>query len=147
VAEDKRMAEERKNLLNGSLYPFGHGLSYTTFRYSNLDVTPGRQKPTGELQVALDVENTGGRAGDEVVQLYLSDEVTSVVTYERVLRGFERIALAPGERKRVRFTLRPEDLMLLDREMRWTVEPGRFEVLVGASSEDIRLRGAFEIEP
>lgn len=147
VATDKLMAEERKNMLSGALYPFGHGLSYTTFRYSNLEVTPARQKPGGEIQVSLDVENTGRRAGDEIVQLYLSDEVTSVVYYERVLRGFERVALAPGEKRRVRFALRPEELMLLDREMRWTVEPGRFEVLVGASSEDIRLRGAFEIEP
>jgi beta-glucosidase len=147
VATDKLMAEERKNMLNGALYPFGHGLSYTTFRYSGLEVTPSRQEPSGEVRVALDVENTGSRAGTEIVQLYLSDEVTSVVYYERVLRGFDRVTLAPGEKKRVRFKLGPEDLMLLDREMRWTVEPGRFEVMVGASSEDIRLRGAFEIEP
>jgi beta-glucosidase len=145
LATDKLMAEERKNLLNGSLYPFGHGLSYTSFRYSNLAVTPPTQQPAGQVEVALDVLNTGRRAGDEVVQLYLSDEVTSVAYYEQVLRGFERVSLLPGEKKRVRFTLAPEDLMLLDREMRWTVEPGRFEVLLGASSEDIRLRGSFEI--
>jgi beta-glucosidase len=95
--------------------------------------------------VALDVENTGSRAGDEIVQLYVNDEVTSIVYYERVLRGFERVSLKPGERARVRFTLTPDDLKLLDRDMKWTVEPGVFQVLVGASSEDIRLRGAFEI--
>jgi len=147
VATDKLMAEERKNMVNGALYPFGHGLSYTTFRYSDLEIAPAQQRSSGEVQVAVDVENTGRRAGDEIVQLYLSDEVTSIVYYERVLRGFERVSLAPGEKTRVRFTLHPEDLMLLDRQLRWTVEPGRFEVLIGASSDDIRLRGSFEIQP
>ena len=145
VATDKLVASERKAMVNGALYPFGHGLSYTTFRYSNLEVTPATQAANGTIQVALDVENTGSRAGDEIVQLYVNDEVTSIVYYERVLRGFERVSLKPGERTRVRFTLTPDDLKLLDRDMRWTVEPGAFQVLVGASSEDIRLRGAFEI--
>jgi beta-glucosidase len=138
-------ASERRNMVNGALYPFGHGLSYTTFAYANLAVTPAAQTPDGAIEVALDVQNTGARAGDEIVQLYLSDDVSSVVTYERVLRGFERVSLKPGETARVRFTLRPDDLKLLNREMQWVVEPGRFQVLVGASSEDIRLRGAFEI--
>ena len=71
--------------------------------------------------------------------------MTSIVYYDKVLRGFERVSLQPGERKRLRFTVRPDDLMLLDRDMRWTVEPGPYDVLVGASSEDIRLRGTFEI--
>ena len=120
-------------------------MSYTTYRYANLDVTPAVQVPTGTIQVALDVTNTGSRVGDEIVQLYVSDLVTSIVYYDKVLRGFERVALKPGETKRVRFTLGPDDLMLLDRDMHWTVEPGRFDVLVGAASEDIRLRGSFEI--
>lgn len=138
-------ASERRNVVNGALYPFGHGLSYTTFAYANLAVTPATQTPEGAIEVALDVRNTGELAGDEIVQLYLSDEVSSVVTYERVLRGFERVSLKPGETAHVRFTLRSDDLKLLNREMQWVVEPGRFQVLVGASSEDIRLRGAFEI--
>jgi beta-glucosidase len=108
-------------------------------------VTPSTQRATGTIQVALDVTNTGSRAGDEIVQLYVNDEVASIVYYERVLRGFERVSLKPGEKARLRFTLTPDDLKLLDRDMKWTVEPGTFQVLVGASSEDIRLRGAFEI--
>lgn len=138
-------AQEKKTMVNGPLYPFGHGLSYTIFRYSDLSIAPAVQKPDGTIQVSLDVENTGARAGDEIVQLYISDEVTSVIYYESVLRGFERVSLMPGEKTRVRFTLGPQDLMLLNRNMQWVVEPGRFQVLVGASSEDIRLRGAFEI--
>jgi beta-glucosidase len=95
--------------------------------------------------VALDVTNTGSRAGDEIVQMSLNDEVASIIYYERVLRGFERVSLTPGEKACVRFTLTPDDLKLLDRDMTWTVEPGTFQVLIGASSDTIRLRGAFEI--
>jgi beta-glucosidase len=145
VRTENLNAQEKKSMVNGALYPFGHGLSYTTFRYSDLQITPAVQKADGQIQVSVDVENTGKRAGDEIVQLYLSDEVTSVVYYDSVLRGFERVALNPGEKKHVQFTLTPQDLMLLDRDMKWVVEPGRFQVMIGASSEDIRLRGGFEI--
>ncbi len=145
VPTEKLEAQERRTMINGALYPFGHGLSYTSYRYSNLDVTPATQRPDGAVSVSLDVTNTGARAGDEIVQLYLSDDVTSVVYYDKVLRGFERVALKPGETRRVQFRLGPPELMLLDREMHWRVEPGRFHVLVGASSEDIRLTGTFEI--
>jgi beta-glucosidase len=79
------------------------------------------------------------------VQLYLSPEVTSIVYYDSVLRGFERVGLKSGEKKRLHFSLKPEDLMILNREMQWVVEPGPFEVMIGASSEDIRLRGKFNI--
>ena len=142
---DRLAASERKVMVNGALYPFGYGLSYTTFKYSNLAVSPAVQSADGRIDISLDVQNTGTRAGDEIVQLYLSDDVTSIVYYDKVLRGFERVALAPGETKRVRFTLRPADLALLDRDMHWTVEPGTFTVMAGASSEDIRLRGTFTI--
>lgn len=145
VRTENLNAQEKKSMVNGALYPFGYGLSYTTFRYSDLQIAPTIQKPDGTIQVSVDVENTGKRAGDEIVQMYLSDEVTSVVYYDSVLRGFERVALKPGEKKRVQFTLTPQDLMLLDRDMKWVVEPGRFQILIGASSEDIRLRGGFEI--
>jgi beta-glucosidase len=138
-------SQEKKVLVNGPLYPFGYGLSYTTYRYSNLQVTPATQERTGNIQVSLDVENTGARAGDEIVQLYLSPDVTSVVYYDSVLRGFERVGLKPGEKTRVQFTLSPQDLMILNRDIQWVVEPGRFQVLIGASSEDIRLRGSFNI--
>jgi beta-glucosidase len=131
--------------VNGPLYAFGHGLSYTTYDYSNLQITPATQDRTGNIEVSLDVENTGSRAGDEIVQLYLSPDVTSVVYYDSVLRGFERVSLKAGEKTHVRFTLNPRDLMILNRDMQWVVEPGRFQVRVGASSEDIRLRGSFNI--
>jgi beta-glucosidase len=145
IPTDELNERERKTLVNGALYPFGHGLSYTTYRYSNLAITPSALNPDGEVQIALDVENDGRRAGDEIVQLYVSPRVTSIAYYDKVLRGFERVPLQPGQKKRVRFTLGPDDLKLLDRYMRWTVEPGTYDILVGASSEDIRLRGTFEI--
>lgn len=124
----------------GELYPFGFGLSYTTFAYSGLEVTPLQQRTQGDYTVKMKVTNTGKRAGDEVVQLYVRDKVSSVITYDSQLRGFERVSLQPGETKEVVFTLKPEDLQLLDRNMKWTVEPGDFEILIGASSQDIRLK-------
>ena len=124
----------------GELYPFGFGLSYTTFAYSDLQVSPLQQSTQGDYTVRFRVTNTGQRAGDEVVQLYIRDKVSSVITYDSQLRGFERISLQPGESKEVTFRLAPSDLQLLDRHMQWTVEPGEFEILVGASSKDIRLK-------
>jgi beta-glucosidase len=91
------------------------------------------------------VTNTGGRAGEEVVQLYVRDDYTSVVTFEQQLRGFTHVSLAPGETKRVQFEVKPEHLMLYDREGKWSIEPGRFTVSVGASSDDLRLRTAFTV--
>ena len=132
--------------VQGTLYPFGHGLSYTTFAYSNLAIkqeTPYSQSP---VTVTVDVTNTGKRAGDEVVQLYVRDKVSSVIAYESVLRGFERISLQPEETRTVSFTLLPEDLQILDRHMQWTVEPGEFEVRIGASSTDIKLKDNFIVK-
>lgn len=124
----------------GELYPFGYGLSYTTFSYDNLQVSPLQQSTQGDYTVCVDVTNTGTRTGDEVVQLYVHDCLSSVITYESQLRGFERITLQPGETRRVTFTLTPEDLQLLDRNMQWNVEPGDFEIRIGSSSQDIRLK-------
>lgn len=135
----------RRAQVNGSLYPFGYGLSYTTFEYGNLKISPEKQKRGGNISVSVDVRNTGQRAGDEIVQLYINDKVSSVTVYEKQLRGFERVHLNPGEKKTVTFTLQPDDLSLLDSKMNWTVEPGEFEVMIGSSSEDIRLRKIFEI--
>ncbi|MFY0256231.1 glycoside hydrolase family 3 C-terminal domain-containing protein [Chitinophaga sp. 30R24] len=132
--------------VNGALYPFGFGLSYTEFKYSNLAVTPEKQASQGDIKINVDITNTGKRKGDEVVQLYIKDKVSSVTTYVMQLRGFERVTLEPGEKKTLQFVLHPDDLALLDRNMNWTVEPGEFEVLVGASSEDIRLKKSFVIE-
>ncbi len=131
--------------LKGKLYPFGYGLSYTTFKYSNLQVTPAETHTQGRIKVSFDITNTGERAGDEVVQMYIHDVVSSVTTYEKKLRGFDRIPLAPGQTKTVTFTLTPKDLSLWNSDMHYVVEPGKFEVLVGASSEDIKLKGSFEL--
>ena len=130
----------------GALYPFGYGLSYTTFKYSNLKVSPAAQNDQGDITVTLNISNSGKLKGDEVVQLYLKDMVSSVTTYESVLRGFERITLAPGETRTVSFILHPDDLAILDKDMNWTVEPGKFKVMVGSSSEDIRLSKDFTIK-
>ena len=127
------------------LYEFGFGLSYTTFEYSNLKIAPERTGPGGSIQVSLDITNTGSRAGTEVVQLYINDLVSSVVTPVRELRGFRRLELGPGEKGTVTFILTPEELKLLDQQLEWVVEPGRFEVMIGRSCEDIRLTGQFEI--
>jgi beta-glucosidase len=135
-----------KTSVNGPLYPFGFGLSYTTFEYSNLVVTPETQNSQGNIEVSVDVTNTGKVKGDEVVQLYLKDMLSSVTTYDSQLRGFERIHLQPGEKKTVKFTLQPDALALLDKNMNWTVEPGQFEVRIGASSVDIKLKKDFTIK-
>ncbi|MGN0228312.1 MAG: glycoside hydrolase family 3 N-terminal domain-containing protein [Muribaculaceae bacterium] len=135
-----------KTSVYGALYPFGYGLSYTTFEYSALKVTPTKGHTQATIEVSVDVTNTGKRAGDEVVQLYIKDLVSSVTTYVSQLRGFERVHLAPGETKTVHFTLQPNDLELLDINMNWTVEPGDFKVLIGSSSEDIRLEQLFTLE-
>jgi beta-glucosidase len=130
----------------GKLYPFRYGLSYTTFKYTNLSVTPEKQKQTGNIEVSVDVTNTGSRKGDEVVQLYFKQETSSFTVYETQLRGFERITLAPNETKTVHFTLTPRDISLLDKDMKRVVEPGAFDVLIGSSSEDIRVSKQFVIE-
>lgn len=127
------------------LYHFGHGLSYTRFEYSNLLITPSSIKPGAEIQVTLDVKNTGEREGKEVVQLYIKDDVSTVTTPIKQLRGFKKINLKPGEKQSVSFNLKPEDLSLLDRNMKWIVEPGKFNVMVGSSSSDIRLEGSFNV--
>lgn len=129
----------------GPLYPFGYGLSYTSFEYSDLVVTPKSLKPQANIQVSFKIKNTGKRAGDEVVQMYVKDIVSSVTTYESILRGFERVHLKPNEVKTINFILQPDDLAILDKNMNWTVEPGDFKVLIGSSSVDIRLNDSFEI--
>jgi beta-glucosidase len=126
------------------LYPFGHGLSYTTFRLSNLRVSSGRIAQNGRVTVTVDVENTGRRAGDEVVQLYIRDVAASVTRPVRELKGFQRITLAPGDKRQVQFTLGPEHLSFYDQNMRLVVEPGEFKIFVGTSSVG-GLEGSFAV--
>jgi len=138
--------EGEKTRVNGALYYFGYGLSYTTFAYSNLRIDPSKQNPRGNVTVSFDVKNAGAREGDEVVQLYTRQLVSSVTTYEKNLRGFERVHLRPGETRTVTLMLRPDDLSIWDRQMRYVVEPGKFRVMISASSEDIRLTGEFTVK-
>lgn len=130
---------------NEPLIPFGHGLSYTTFAYSDLEVAPGELHGDGEVVVRCAVTNTGSAAGDEVVQLYIVDRLSSVVRPYRELKGFLRVPLGPGERKQVEFVLPADLLAFHDTAMRLVVEPGDFQVLVGSSSTDIRLEGSFRM--
>ena len=139
--------ESSSTSVYGALYPFGHGLSYTTFTYSDLHISPSYQGVQGDIHVSCKIKNTGKIKGDEVVQLYLRDEISSVTTYTKVLRGFERISLKAGEEQTVHFRLRPQDLGLWDKNMNFRVELGSFKVMLGASSTDIRLHGQFEITP
>jgi beta-glucosidase len=128
------------------LWPFGHGLSYTKFTYSNLRVSPAEIGPAGTVRVAVDVTNDGGREGQEVVQLYIQDVVSSVTRPIEELKGFRKIDLKPGERKTVAFTLGFDELSFLDRNLERVVEPGTFRVMLGGSCQDIRLAGSFEVK-
>jgi beta-glucosidase len=119
------------------LYPFGWGLSYSTFRYANLRLSPETIGPQGKTTVSVDVTNTGKTRGDEVVQLYIRDEVSSVTRPVKELRGFQRITLSPGETKTVELSLGPGELSFLDREMHRVVEPGVFRIMVGGNSEEL----------
>ena len=129
-----------------ALYPFGYGLSYTSFEFSNLTIKQSAPGANGRIDVTCNITNTGDRKGDEVVQLYIRDEISSVTTYLKVLRGFERITLEPGETKQVSFVLTPQDLGLWNKDGHFVVEPGKFKVMIGSSSEDIRLIDEFVVD-
>ncbi len=135
--------------LNGEpLFPFGHGLSYTTFKYDGLKLSADKIKPDGEVNVSVEITNTGKRAGDEVVQLYVHQEKSAVKVLAKELRGFQRINLQPGETKTVNFTLPAAKLAIWDVATHgFVVEPGAFEVMAGASSADIRLKDQLVINP
>jgi beta-glucosidase len=126
------------------LFPFGYGLSYTQFKLANLQLSAPRISLNGRLTVSVDVENTGKRAGDEVVQLYLRDTVASVARPVKELKGFRRVTLAAGEKQRVEFIITPEQLGFWNAQMRFTVEPGEFKVMVGPNSEDL-LEATFAV--
>jgi beta-glucosidase len=124
-----------------ALFPFGFGLSYTTFEYSALKVTPDSMSGASRATISFRVKNTGPRVGDEVAQLYVRDVLASVARPVMELKGFSRLTLNPGEEREVRLVLSGADLRFLDANMKWTTEPGLYRILVGASSKDIRLRG------
>ena len=133
-------------MAEGALYPFGFGLSYTTFAYENVQLSSPKISPSGELVVSCVIKNTGVRAGDEVVQMYFHQDTSSVTTYELNLCGFTRVHLNPGESKKVSFKLPASQLELINRSGKRVVEPGTFQVMLGSGSEDLRLTASFEVE-
>ncbi len=127
--------------INDALYYFGYGLSYTTFEYSDLKLSADTVLPDGQIEVSFKVTNTGSREGDEIVQMYVSHHVTSLTYYEKMLRGFERVNLKPGETKTVTFTLDVDhDLSMINNEREKVVDPGLVDVIIAASSTDVRLK-------
>jgi beta-glucosidase len=128
-------------------FPFGFGLSYTSFAYSDLALDRQTLRGSDVLRVSLKLTNSGKVAGEEVVQLYLRDRVASVVRPVRELKDFQKVRLAPGESKALHFAIDREKLSFFDEQLRWTAEPGAFDLMVGASSADIRLRSEFELLP
>lgn len=126
----------------GLLYCFGHGLSYTDFQYDSMHID-SVQTNTGRVRVSCRVTNVGTMPGDEVIQLYINDVISSTTTYEKNLRGFERIHLFPGESRTVTFTITPDDLVLINAQNERVIEPGEFKVMLGSSYDDIRLSDSF----
>ena len=129
------------------LFGFGHGLSYTQFRYSGLTVTPASIRPGAGADVAVTLTNTGAVAGAEIAQLYVRDVVASVTTPLLALKGFSRVALDPGESRTIHFTVGPDVLAVWNREMKRVVEPGEFKLMVGSSAADIRLTDSLLVKP
>ena len=132
--------DDYENLTGLPLFPFGYGLSYTTFEYSNLIIEKPIAKKGDRINISFVVSNTGKLAGDEVAQLYLRDQIASVARPVQALKGFERIHLAPGASKTIKLTLHPEDFEMLNEKMETVIEPGDFTIMIGSSSRDIRLK-------
>jgi beta-glucosidase len=129
------------------LYPFGYGLSYTQFSYANLKISPTQTDGKGIITVKVDVKNTGKLFGDEVVQLYISDEKSGVTHPVKRLTGFDRIPLHPGQTKTIEFVVSTKDLEYWNiSKKEFVAEPGKYKVLVGGSSDDIKLSGQFSIK-
>jgi len=126
-------------------FAFGHGLSYTEFRYSDLAQSASSIGPGERVDISITVENTGGVASDEVVQLYVRDPVATVARPALELRGFKRVDLAPGGRKRITFSLAPEQFAFWSPRGQWLIEAGRIDFWIGASAADLRANGSFEI--
>ena len=133
------------DLKNSPKFPFGYGLSYTSFEYSNLKLSKNKIKSTEKIEVSLTVNNSGKVAGEEVVQLYLRDKVGSVVRPIIELKDFQKIKLNSGETKTVKFIINKEKLSFYNANLQWIAEPGDFDIMIGSSSADIRLRDSFEL--
>ncbi|MBP6673571.1 MAG: fibronectin type III-like domain-contianing protein, partial [Bacteroidetes bacterium] len=126
-------------------YPFGYGLSYTTFQYSGLKLSKRTMRRNEQIEASMTITNTGTVRGEEIVQVYLRDRVGSVVRPVKELKDFVKISLNAGESKIVRFMIDTEKLSFYDQKLTWGAEPGMFDVMIGASSADIRLKDEFEL--
>ncbi|WP_295125267.1 glycoside hydrolase family 3 N-terminal domain-containing protein [uncultured Chitinophaga sp.] len=138
--------DDYNNLSGRPLFPFGYGLSYTSFAYSNLQFDKQQIAQDESVTVRFEIKNTGKVAGDEVPQLYIKDNLASLAQPVMALKGFQRVRLAPGEAKTISFNITPELLQMLNKDMKWVVEPGTFTVMIGASSADVRLSGVLEVK-
>jgi beta-glucosidase len=127
------------------MFPFGHGLSYTTFEYSDL-VIPETVTKNGDTKISVTVKNTGTRKGDEVVQLYLHDVIASVARPIKELKAFKRVTLQPGESKQVELTLPYRSFGLWDQDLKFVVESGKFDVMIGRNAENMILKGQIKVE-
>lgn len=130
---------------NKPLYEFGYGLSYTSFEYSNLQISPTETLAASEITIEFDLKNTGQVAGAEIAQLYINDEYASRSRPVKELKGFAKVQLEPGESKRIQIKLSTDQLAFYNKDFNLVVEPGKFNVMIGSSSEDIRLTGEFHI--
>ena len=138
----------RSSYLDLSIYPkyeFGYGLSYSSFQYSNLLLSKVKMNAGEQIDVSLTVTNNGKYKGEEIVQLYLRDKVGSIARPVKELKDFRKIELNPGESKTLRFTIDKEKLSFYNQTLKWVAEPGDFELMIGASSADIRLTENFEL--
>ena len=128
------------------LFPFGYGLSYTEFSYSNLKLSSPAIKSNQSVNVSVEVANTGKADGEEVIQLYVGDDMSSLARPAKELKGYAKISLKQGEKKTVNFTLTPTDFSFYNKDMKWVLEPGTFSIMVGASSADIKFTEKLSIQ-
>ena len=143
---DKVYRSAYLDVSNTPRFPFGYGLSYTTFKLSDLKLSSNTIKSKGTIKVSLEIQNVGNKLGEEVVQLYLQDKVASVTRPLKELKDFEKVLLKAGERKEISFIIDEETLRFYDKDMTWTSEPGEFKVMIGNSSENILLESIFTLE-
>jgi beta-glucosidase len=137
--------DDYANLNGQPLFPFGFGLSYSSFQYSKLLFNKKQFLKSDSTQVYCTIKNTSDRDGEEVVQLYVRDLISSVAQPVKSLKGFQRIFLKAGEEREISFTITPQTLKILDTQMHWVVEPGEFRIMIGSSSRDIRLRDIISV--
>lgn len=145
INEDKVYKSAYVDLPNTPRFPFGYGLSYTTFKYSDLKLSKSKMTSSGTIEVSATITNTGKYAGEEVVQLYLQDKFGSVVRPILELKDFQKIKLEVGESKTIKFVITNEKLSFYNKDLKWDSEPGDFELMIGSSSADIRLKSTFEL--